>query len=227
MCLKVEQAAMAAFLASARLRRADIFGDELTALPSRPEGPISYDDSTSTVGFIGPGYQRGGVLVLGIDPGNSRSRDGIPTPSDQRAYAAKRSFRDEGSEAAFQNLMSVALEEARRYPLIRAYWPHKLDEIAYTNVVPFRTEGGARGASPFLEIGFEKHVRRVFNALLPGLVVGLGVNVERRAPEWLKSAVAFETINRSRSLSGSDREAQRLRVQAALAGLYVSSLGRR
>ena len=113
------------------------------------------------------------------------------------------------------------------YPLIRAYWPHKLDEIAYTNVVPFRTEGGARGASPFLEIGFEKHVRRVFNALLPGLVVGLGVNVERRAPEWLKSAVAFETINRSRSLSGSDREAQKSAFKRLLQVYMSADLGRR
>jgi hypothetical protein len=114
--------------------------------------------------------------------------------------------------------MDVARLETSQWPIVRRYCDMRLEEIVYSNVVPFRTEGGARGAYPFFAAGFERHLRPLMGPVKPALIVGLGVEIERRTPDWLRE-IGIVTIDRNRSLTTEQRNAQSARVRKAILGL--------
>ena len=123
--------ALPAFVKASRLTRAEIFGDDLKHRPDRPHGSELWGhDSVADVGFVGSKAKRGGIIFLGINPGNSTAKDGDATESDKRLFQEKIAFRNNPCKDTFSRLMNVAVREAQNYSIVKNYLPIDLIDLS-------------------------------------------------------------------------------------------------
>lgn len=167
---------ISAFHATSRLRRQDIFaGDGLT-----PVTAIE-DANTAAPGWVGDDWQNGTVLI-GINPGgggDSYRRN----PTDDQLYNLLRQFRDADGPrrgSALAELSSVWRSIQATHNLWRVISAvleatgEKASEIAFMNVVPFRTRMDRLPSRAEIAAAYRLAAKPQLDALKPERIVCLG-----------------------------------------------------
>lgn len=158
----------------ARLSRRDL------ALRPTPHRPLLSD--LCRIGYVGPAYRRGGLLVVGHSPGTAAARGGADfAEDDQKLADTYRNFISSEGLEDFQRLMELEAELMKKWPFWRRFISKALDhcgclldEIAFTNVVPFPVDHSRQ-----VLVGMAERARRKFfgpwvRELAPKAVIWLG-----------------------------------------------------
>lgn len=135
-------------------------------------------------GFVGRNYQPGGLLFLGMNPGNGPTNG--PDPSEESHYEGLRRLRHaspNARRAAFDALMTY---DESWYPQIRIMnvvvkpvldgTNKGFDSIAYMNVLKWRTKSSS-GLAPLYKASMRAHTLSQLEEIDPGLIILLGVGV--------------------------------------------------
>lgn len=174
----------AAMLNALRLRRSDIFG------PDDDQCPVSEinDAQVPQVGFVGRTYQRGGDLLLGINPGgggDSYRR----TPEDMVLLPRIRSIHDEADPTqAMRNVFDIYAHNMQTWNLWRIVGPvlqatgSALDQIGYLNFCPFRTRGDKMPRTAEMSRCLTMFFTPLIESLAPQRIIALG----KKAGAWLE-----------------------------------------
>jgi hypothetical protein len=173
--------------------RALFFGTPDACLPASRSPLVSDDDRLLQPGFVGPLYRPGGLLVLGINPGNGSSTH--RSVSDSAMMPALSELERSPTE---QNLVAAMQAQQAAFPTwlasvdispMLSELGVQTDEIAYFNALPYRVEGNsAQKAFPNLnrKTDAAKHwVRPMLDVLCPGVILAHG----RKAAEVLEIAL--------------------------------------
>ena len=166
-----------AFHQTANLRRSDIFPDgKLTPLIA------SEDAATAAPGWVGRSWSNG-TLLVGINPGGGGDRY-RRNPTDDQLYSLARTFRDATTE----------LEKAEHFLALSAKWidiqrthsiwriidlimkatQEQADEIAFLNILPFRTRMDALPSRAILQVAWDRAAQPQIWALRPKRIIALG-----------------------------------------------------
>lgn len=159
-------------------RAHELFGPHTSRLLDRHE-----DDRIPHPGFVGLRYRCGGLLFLGMNPGNGG--DGRNT-SELPHNRLLRQLKDSGRGrrlGAFEELMEY---DTHWYPQIRimrtlvtpilAEAGFGFESIAYMNVLKWRTSSSS-GLKPLFEISLRSHTLAQLATLDPGVIAVLGAGV--------------------------------------------------
>lgn len=103
------------------------------------------DNRTPQFGFVGEGYQRSGVLVLGLNPGVVRratvqARDRASLCALQAFQAAPTPSRFLEAQAANRLALEAWRDENRHWRTLLGEAGLKFDDIAFSNCLPWRTK---------------------------------------------------------------------------------------
>ena len=167
-------------------------------------------------GYVGAGYLKSRVLLVGQNPGTSK----VLEVQDRPYTAALRALRDEPTEERYSELRRVLGKFIPQWPITNNYFPLSecgllLDDIAYCNVIRCRTASDKKPTEYLAKQCVGEHFVRWLRHLEPKVVVFIG----KWAWEQGRSSVASMKIpcsymNRQRSLSWADRSANRVEVIA-------------
>jgi hypothetical protein len=161
------------------LGRAAFFGDELADVPRNRSPLIQQDDMLPQFGYVGQRYAQKRVLFLGINPGNGPDSD--RNDGDARMMPILARFAQDPSPEHF-------LQAQRAYQDVCAGWPvwrnHcaqimgagklALDEIAYSNCLPWRTESDSDFDDSVAERAASLYAHPLIEELRPSVVICLG-----------------------------------------------------
>lgn len=166
------------------LGRVGFFGDPLADLPSSSSEDIRNDDLTPQFGYVGVRYEEFRVLLLGINPGNG-PRD-CRSPADKAMMPKLNRFRDEPSGETFQFASTAFAEACRNWPVWRRFCGElfgedklSLDQVAYSNCLPWRTATEARYSDETAERAVHHYVLPLITELKPKIVIALYRRVAR------------------------------------------------
>ena len=169
--------------------RVAIFGeaDSDVALNRSPE--VASDDQVPQFGFIGDRYQETRVLLLGINPGNGK-RD-RRSAGDARMIPVLAAFQRNPTNEAFKAAMIAYQNECRGWPVWTRHCAEVIgagklsfDEIAYSNVLPWRTQSGSKFTDEVARRTAGLYVTPLVSDLAPRVIVALG----KRAAEVIALA---------------------------------------
>lgn len=159
----------------------DVFGPYTDRLLDRQ---ASDEDRLPHPGYVGRHYTRGGILFLGMNPGNGPTNG--PDPTEEPHYACLRSLRDAAPQARRKAFDALMAYDESWYPQIRIMkvvvkpvldgTGHGFDSIAYMNVLKWRTKKSS-GLGPLYKLSMKAHTLAQIAELEPGLIVLLGVGV--------------------------------------------------
>ena len=138
------------------------------------------DNRTPQFGFVGEGYQRSGVLVLGLNPGVVRratvqARDRASLCALQAFQAAPTPSRFLEAQAANRLALEAWRDESRHWRTLLGEAGLSFDDIAFSNCLPWRT------AKDSLPSRLQLHAAAYYawplvTALKPRLVICFGCN---------------------------------------------------
>lgn len=167
-----------AFHQAANKKRADLFDDNRLM-------PITatVDANTAACGWVGKNWERGGDLMIGINPGGGG--DGYRrNPTDDKLYGLIRAFRDANPnqrDATFSQMSSGWIDIQRSHNiwrLISALFDatgHNSEHLAFVNVVPFRTRNDSPIPIATLRRSADQILMPQLNALAPKRIFALGL----------------------------------------------------
>jgi hypothetical protein len=125
--------------------RAAFFGDANADLPKNRSPLLQQDDLTPQFGFVGREYASTRVLLLGINPGNGRETI-TRSATDERMMPILIEFAQDPSSANFIAAQSAYQAECATWHIWRRHCAEitgagklSLDDIAYSNSLPWRT----------------------------------------------------------------------------------------
>lgn len=166
-----------AFHKTAAMRRGSIFNsDELMPISAQQ------DANTAAPGWVGPAWASG-TLLVGINPGGGgdayqRNR------TDDLLYSVLREFRDAknltAQMQAFDRLSLVWSDIQRGHNIWRIIKPildatgESVQNIAFMNILPFRTRGDAAAPAAVLRTAWSKAAEPQIRALSPKRIISLG-----------------------------------------------------
>lgn len=172
----IDEVIVAAFHATSRLKRSLIFqGEALTPLVAVG------DANTAAPGWVGEAW-RGGTVLVGINPGGGGDAY-RRNPTDDELYALLRAFRDAGAgdrQLAFSELSTAwrAIQKThniwRVIGAVLAATGESEREVAFMNVVPFRTRMDKIPSRPEIAVAWRHAAKPQLEALEPERVVCLG-----------------------------------------------------
>lgn len=161
-----------------RTDRQKLFGADAARLLDRHEG-----DKLAQPGYVGPSYQPGGLVLVGMNPGGG-PQDGLG-PADRDMYSASQAVREASPDElvpAFRLLTARLAEVMPTWKLHRnvvalvlAGTGRTMDDIAYVNLLKWRTDSSS-GLSRLYKLSWADHTREQIELLAPGHVVGVGVD---------------------------------------------------
>lgn len=163
-------------------RPQEIFGVHSERLFDRHHSDV---DRLPHPGFVGRNYRQGGILFLGMNPGNGTA---VMDPGQEPHYEGLRKLRNataEGRLKAFEALMaydeswypSIRIMDVVVGPVLRGTG-HGFDAVAFMNVLKWRTQGSSELA-PLYRASMAAHTLEQMAGLKPGLIVLLGVGVSK------------------------------------------------
>jgi hypothetical protein len=169
------------FHALAQVSREVVFGEaEARCMPIN----LPDDASTMFAGYVGKKYAPDeGVLLLAINPGGGGDSYTSRTPEDEDFYPLL-----EGLKAASPADVSGAFEKVnvafvpivKRWNLWRILEPtldaagRSIDQVAYMNVVPYRTRGDKMPPAAARIMAWRKLVEPTIELLRPEAIITLG-----------------------------------------------------
>lgn len=165
-------------------------------------------------GYIGQNYWRRRVALVGQNPGTPKSLSEADKPYTQ----ALRALRDSPTPARYDELSAVLARFIPQWPVHGSYFPLQeagltLDDIAYFNVVRCRTAKDAAPRVRLVHACTTNHFGRWLDALAPRIVVFIGKwAADKTACEVSRRGIPYAFMNRMRSLSSQEREANRRAV---------------
>jgi hypothetical protein len=164
-----------------RISRADLFGGADARLM-----PLHRKDDASVMfaGFIGRHYvPDAGVLLLAINPGGGGGANVARSPDDEAFYPLLYDFtkaNDSDLLAAFDRVNDAFAVIVRRWNLWRILEPTleaaslSLEQVAYMNLVPYRTRGNAMPPRSAQQVSWREIIEPTLNVLKPLAIVTLG-----------------------------------------------------
>ncbi len=168
---------ISSFHNAAKLKRSDVFdNDALTPIAS------TEDAHTAAPGWVGAKW-REGTLLVGINPGGGGDNYRL-NPSDERLYTSIRGFRDaenvQTRAQAFAHMTKVWSEAQQSHNIWRVVKAvldatgESASEIAFMNILPFRTRLDAAAPIAVLRTSWLKAAGAQIAALQPKRVIALG-----------------------------------------------------
>jgi hypothetical protein len=213
------------------LGRAALFGNELTDIPSNRSPLLQRDDLTPQFGYVGQRYARKRVLLLGINPGNgpdNLNRSAV----DARMIPILVRFAQDPSPEHFLQAQRAYEAECKTWPIWRRHCAEitgagklALDEIAYSNCLPWRTDSQSKFDDHVAERAASLYARPLIEELQPSAVICVGKrasSIVRMAGEALPPVIVW---NRAQAATAAVL-AERRRAAAevfALVGPMASS----
>ena len=165
-------------------------------------------------GYIGSRYHQTRLLLVGQNPG----KPGNLAAADRPYTEALRALRDEPTPQLYASLSKVLRDFIPQWPVHGHYFPLSecgltLEDIAYCNIVRCRTEEN-RAPNQLLAMQcLSQHFARWIDLLAPKFVVFVGKWAWQQGRSTLdKAGIPYDFMNRQRSLSTLEREANRIRV---------------
>jgi hypothetical protein len=166
------------------------FFDSLTAdLPTGRSSILQKDDLTPQFGYVGSRYLKSKVLILGINPGNGRSND-ARTPGDETLMPPHQQFAADPSPMNFKAATEAYKAECQKWHVWKRHCAEiigagglSLDEIAYSNCLPWRTDSESSFSDTVAKKAAKLYAFPIIDELQPILVIALG----KRAAAILKS----------------------------------------
>lgn len=168
----------ARFHANAQVPRSAIFGHDDPLPLNLPE-----DAHTMFAGFVGTGYAPGGTVLVAINPGGGGDAYTHRRPADEQLYPVLAAFRDAVGAAVPEKFEEIN----RVFPPLFATWPirrivgpcleaagARLDDIAYLNVVPYRTREDRAPKVSALRAAWREVTGPTLEVLRPTRVIALG-----------------------------------------------------
>ncbi len=177
--------------------RKTLFGPAVRLLNNR-----NYGDRLAQPGFVGPRYQPGGVLFVGMNPGGGPSK-GI-CELDRKQYALLKHLKDAPPAqrvAAFDTLTADQSSIMSQGRLFKNYVLPMLDgtgldlgSVSYLNILKWRTVPGA-SLGRLYTLSWQAHTKRQLELLSPRVVIALGASLGN----WLAAKLPdVQTIPRIR-----------------------------
>jgi hypothetical protein len=189
----------------AQIERRDIFGDADILRPTYPaQNPLVRQVDTPAVGMVGPRYHEHGTVLLSVNPAGGRPASTNLPSSDAlyRAFADLRAAVPGNDSLQKFERMNAAFEASLPdWRIVKQYIDNILDalgiaihETAYLYLVPFRTrdDKGSTMNDRFLCNGFDIHLRRQLDVVLPSLIVAVDRPSERFARQWTGGSSSCE-----------------------------------
>lgn len=168
-----------AFLRSARVSREDLYGvGRDRQLPRH----LVEDARLPLLGFAGPRYAAGGVVLLAINPGgggDSYKR----TPEDEELLPLIEAFRNSSAAEAswrFDAMSSNYRVQMQTWNLWRIFHPvleacgKELEDVSFLNCFPYRTAGDRMPHAAALRASWTKIIEPLLAELRPSILVALG-----------------------------------------------------
>lgn len=173
----MEDTIISAFHRSAGLSRSDVFFNDLLM-------PLTAKDDAlvPAAGWVGAGWSNG-TLMIGINPGGGGDNY-RRNPDDDRLYELLRQFRDvktlSEQTIAFERLSAGWIDIQRTHNIWRIInaileaTGESAHEIAFMNILPFRTRMDKQPSAKTLKEAWEKIAEPQILALRPRRIIALG-----------------------------------------------------
>ena len=193
------------------LGRAAFFSGLGVDIPCSESDLIHSDDRLPQFGYVGSNYLAKRILFLGINPGNGPRRtrnvgDGFQMPMLERFVSEPTEDNFLRAQKAHHDACQTWFIWGRECNELLTLGGLHMDDIAFSNALPWRTKSEAGFARSVERLAAEHYVRPLFDELQPRIVVAVGKKVQRilnDAGSWTASVVVW---NRSRALTQCVRE---------------------
>ena len=171
-----------AFNQAANTTRADLFDDNRLM-------PITAtaDANTAACGWVGENWERGGDLMIGINPGGGG--DGYRrNPTDDKLYGLIRAFRDaapDQRDVTFSQMSSGWIDFQRSHSIWRLVGAlfdatgQTTEHSAFVNVLPFRTRNDNPASIGTLLRSVDRVLMPQLDALAPKRIFALGLKTHK------------------------------------------------
>lgn len=202
------------FLAAARVPRAELYGalgdDQLPKY-------LEEDARLPFLGFVGPKYAVGGVILLAINPGGGGETYQARTAQDAQLLPLIEQFLNSSPTNVSQRFKAMSTDYANQihtWNLRRILFPvidacgKELDEIAYLNCFPYRTAGDKRPRSHALDSSWRQVVEPILGALRPSVAIALGKKAGLAAEKNFRGPATLFVVPRTIGDSRISEEAQ-------------------
>lgn len=164
--------------------RVGFLGGENSDLPTGRSAQIAQDDLIPQFGYVGKDYALSRVLLLGINPGNGPSHK--RTPGDELMMESLAGFASEPSPESFRAAHAAYRAACESWPIWTRHCAEilragrlTLDQIAYANCLPWRTESCSGFSDQVARRAALHHAYPLIAELQPQVVVALGKRVEK------------------------------------------------
>ena len=162
-----------------QITRTQIFGER----DQRPKH-LPADAATMFAGYVGKRFNaETGLLVFGINPGGGRDAYQHRTPEDEIFVPLLTAFKHASPseiESAFEQINEAFVPIVQGWNLWRILEPtliaagKQLDEIAYMNIVPYRTRNDVEPPAHAKEEAWSLVIRPTLQVLRPAALIALG-----------------------------------------------------
>jgi hypothetical protein len=163
-----------------KLGRAAFFGDMDADLPPNRSPLLRKDDLTPQFGYVGRGYTTTRVLLLGINPGNGRETINRSV-TDERMMPALIKFAQHPSPENFKAAQQAYQAECSSWHIWRRHCAEitgagklSLDNIAYSNALPWRTGSESKFGDSVAANAATLYSHPLIDELRPSVVICLG-----------------------------------------------------
>ena len=166
--------------------------------------------------FVGKNYSKGGLLLLGINPGGGGERAKNINEGDQKLYPIIKDFKKSKDEIYQKYWSSFASAFREVKPTWDIYPQHiepvlnasevTLDEICYLNVLQYRSRDdkypdSISDMNLVIKPSFENFVKPFIKLVAPSMVVCLGKQVDKYIKNYWATIPCKRLVwNRSRAL---------------------------
>lgn len=169
--------------------RAAFFCNTDTDLPGNRSPLLRQDDLTPQFGYVGRGYTSTGVLLLGINPGNGKGTTTTRTATDERMMPRLIQFARDPSPENFELAQGAYHGDCATWHIWRRHCAEitgagrlSLDDIAYSNCLPWRTGSESSFDDAVAERAAKLYAHPLIKELDPLVLICLG----KRAAEIVR-----------------------------------------
>lgn len=199
--------------------RAAFFGALDADLPSNRSPQLRQDDLTPQFGYVGSGYRATRVLLLGINPGNG-TETVRRSATDERMMPALIAFAADPTPDRFAIAQRAYQAECAGWHVWKRHCSEaigagrlSLDEIAYSNCLPWRSGSNSAFSDHVAERAAMLYAYPLIEELKPSVVVALGkraaeiLQIGGKPPPnlitWNRAQAATSTVLRDRAEAGA------------------------
>ena len=162
------------------LGRAAFFGGVDVDLPENRSPLLRRDDLTPQFGYVGARYAETRVLLLGINPGNGKQSE-LRSVTDERMMPALVRFAEAPSPGNFTDAQRAYKAECETWHVWQRHCNEvigagqlSLDQVAYSNCLPWRTSSGSAFSVTVAENAAKLYAGPLIDELRPSLIIAIG-----------------------------------------------------